>query len=65
MYYSKEKILNYDYAKNKDQFRMPLTERASIFLPFRASIFLPFAALSEFDEELKKVRVAKQKSNNS
>lgn len=57
MYYSKEKILYYDYAKNKEQIRMPLTERASIFLPF--------AALSEFDEELKKVRIAKQKSNNS
>lgn len=57
MYYSKEKILHYDYAKNKEQIRMPLTERASIFLPF--------AALSEFDEELKKVRIAKQKSNNS
>lgn len=57
MYYSKEKILHYDYAKNKEQIRMPLTERASIFLPF--------AALSEFDEELKKVKIAKQKSNNS
>lgn len=57
MDYSKEKILNYDYAKNKGQFRMSLIERASIFLPF--------AALSEFDQELKKVRIAKQKSNNS
>lgn len=57
MDYSKEKILNYNYAKNKGQFRMPLTERASIFLPF--------AALSEFDKELEKVRVVKQKSNNS
>lgn len=57
MDYSKEKILNYNYAKNKGQFRMPLTERASIFLPF--------AALSEFDKELEKIRVVKQKSNNS
>lgn len=57
MTYDAEAIINYDYTAHKDQYRMPLTERASIFLPF--------AALSEFDKELKKVKIAKQKSNNS
>lgn len=51
MKHRKEEIIHYDYAKHKDNFRMPLNERASIFLPF--------SALSEFEEELKKVRVEK------
>ena len=47
MTYYAETIIDYDYAAHKDQYRMPLNERASIFLPF--------AALAGFEEEIKKV----------
>lgn len=47
MTYDAETIIDYDYAAHKDQYRMPLNERASIFLPF--------AALAGFEEEIKKV----------
>lgn len=47
MTYDAEAIIDYDYAAHKDQYRMPLNERASIFLPF--------AALAGFDEEIQKV----------
>ena len=39
-------IIDYDYAAHKDQYRMQLNERASIFLPF--------AALAGFEEEINK-----------
>lgn len=44
MTYDAEAIIDYDYAAHKDQYRMPLDERASIFLPF--------AALAGFEEEI-------------
>ena len=47
MTYDAETIIDYDYAAHKDQYRMPLNERASIFLPF--------AALAGFEEEIIKV----------
>ncbi|WP_290033286.1 hypothetical protein [Ligilactobacillus cholophilus] len=47
MKYDAQKLINYDYAKHKDQYRMPLNERAAIFLPF--------SALAGFEEEIKKV----------
>lgn len=47
MTYDVEAIIDYDYAIHKDQYRMPLNERASIFLPF--------AALAGFEEEIQKV----------
>lgn len=47
MTYDAEAIIHYDYATHKDQYRMPLNERASIFLPF--------AALAGFEEEIQKV----------
>lgn len=47
MTYDAEAIIDYDYAAHKDQYRMPLSERASIFLPF--------AALAGFEEEIIKV----------
>lgn len=49
MTYDTETIIDYDYAEHKDQYRMPLNERASIFLPF--------AALAGFEEEIKKVQL--------
>lgn len=50
MTYDAEAIIDYDYATYKDQYRMPLNERASIFLPF--------AALAGFEEEIKKVQLS-------
>ena len=47
MTYDIKEIIDYDYAAHKDQYRMPLNERASIFLPF--------AALAGFEEEIRKV----------
>lgn len=47
MTYGVEAIIDYDYAAYKDQYRMLLNERASIFLPF--------AALAGFEEEIRKV----------
>lgn len=47
MIYDSEAIIDYDYAAHKGQYRMPLNERASIFLPF--------AALAGFEEEIRKV----------
>lgn len=47
MTYDAEAIIDYDYATHKNQYRMPLNERASIFLPF--------AALAGFEDELLKV----------
>ena len=51
MTYDAETIIDYDYGAHKDQYRMPLNERASIFLPF--------AALAGFEEEINKVLNAK------
>lgn len=48
MTYDTEAIIDYDYVAHKDQYRMPLNERASIFLPF--------AALAGFEDELEKVQ---------
>lgn len=36
MTYDAETIIDYDYALHKDRYRIPLSERASIFLPFAA-----------------------------
>ena len=47
MMYDAEAIIDYDYDSHKDQYRMPLNERASIFLPF--------AALAGFEEEIQRV----------
>lgn len=47
MTYDAKAIIDYDYAAHKDQYRMSLNERASIFLPF--------AALVGFEEEINKV----------
>lgn len=47
MTYDAKTIIDYDYAAHKDQYRMPLNERASIFLPF--------VALAGFEEEIAKV----------
>lgn len=47
MTYDAEAMIDYDYAAHKDQYRMPLNERASIFLPF--------AVLAGFEEEIIKV----------
>lgn len=47
MTYNAEAIIDYDYATHKDQYRMPLNERASIFLPF--------AALAGFEEKNKRM----------
>ncbi|MDM8279060.1 hypothetical protein QUW37_07510 [Ligilactobacillus aviarius] len=47
MTYDVEEIIDYDYAAHKDQYRMPLNERASIFLPF--------AALAGFEDEINRV----------
>ena len=47
MIYNAEAIIDYDYAAHKNRYRMPLNERASIFLPF--------AALAGFEEEIRKV----------
>lgn len=44
MTYDAEAIIDYDYVSHKDQYRMPLNERASIFLPF--------AALAGFEKEI-------------
>ena len=52
MTYNAETIIDYDYAAHKDQYRMQLNERASIFLPF--------AALGGFEEEIIKVLNAKK-----
>lgn len=52
MTYNAEAIIDYDYATHKDQYRMPLNERASIFLPF--------VALAGFKEEINKVLNAKE-----
>lgn len=49
MTYDAETIIDYDYASHKNQYRMPLNERASIFLPF--------AALVGFEDEIKKVQL--------
>lgn len=48
MTYDAEAIIDYDYVAHKDQYRMPLNERASIFLPF--------AAFSGFEKEIKKYK---------
>lgn len=48
MTYDVEAIIDYNYASHKDQYRMPLNERASIFLPF--------AALSGFEEEIERAQ---------
>ena len=50
MMYDAEAIIDYDYDAHKDQYRMPLNERASIFLPF--------AALAGFEKEIKKVQLS-------
>lgn len=47
MIYDAKVIIDYDYAAHKDQYQMPLSERASIFLPF--------AALSGYEDEVQKV----------
>lgn len=47
MTYDAEAIINYDYAAHKDQYRMSLNERASIFLPF--------AALAGFEDKISKM----------
>lgn len=52
MIYDVEAIIDYDYAAHKDQYRMPLNERASIFLPF--------AALAGFEDELRKSKNSKR-----
>lgn len=52
MIYDAEAIIDYDYATHKDQYRMPLNERASIFLPF--------AALAGFEDEISKVLKTKK-----
>lgn len=49
MTYDTEAIIDYDYDAHKDQYRMPLNERASIFLPF--------AALAGFEEKIKTVKI--------
>ena len=53
MTYNAEAIIDYDYAAHKDQYRIPLNERASIFLPF--------AALVGFESELRKVLIVVNK----
>lgn len=52
MTYDAKAIIDYDYAAHKDQYRMPLNERASIFLPF--------AALAGFEDE---IRIVQDKHN--
>lgn len=47
MLHDAEVIINYDYVARKSHYRMPLNERAPIFLPF--------AVLVGFDEEINKV----------
>lgn len=50
MTYDTESMIDYDYAAHKNQYQIPLSERASIFLPF--------AALSGYEDEIQKVQDA-------